>query len=44
MYAARPLDPAGLELAPGNRADLDITFGAEQAGREFVIVNAGLTP
>src|SRR6185295_3310523 len=26
MYAARPLDPSGFEIAPGNRLDLDITI------------------
>jgi len=26
MYTARPLDPAGFELAPGNRLDLDVTI------------------
>jgi FtsP/CotA-like multicopper oxidase with cupredoxin domain len=39
MYAARPLPPAGFELAPGNRLDLDVTIPADAAGRELVIVD-----
>lgn len=39
MYAARPLDPAGFEIAPGNRVDLDITFGPEQRGRRVEVMD-----
>ncbi len=39
MYAARPLVPSGLELAPGNRVDLGGSRGIQQAGREFAIIN-----
>jgi FtsP/CotA-like multicopper oxidase with cupredoxin domain len=35
MYAARPFDPAGFELAPGNRLDLDVTIPAERRGSRF---------
>jgi FtsP/CotA-like multicopper oxidase with cupredoxin domain len=37
MYAARPLDPAGFELAPGNRLDVDITIPAELRGKRLQI-------
>ena len=33
MYLREPLDPAGLEIAPGNRVDLDITFSAASSER-----------
>jgi FtsP/CotA-like multicopper oxidase with cupredoxin domain len=39
LYTARPLDPAGFELAPGNRMDLDITIPASAAGRQISIVD-----
>ncbi|WP_437934488.1 multicopper oxidase family protein [Sorangium sp. So ce341] len=39
LYTAKPLDPAGFELAPGNRIDLDITIPASAAGRQFSIVD-----
>ncbi|MEA2626993.1 MAG: hypothetical protein QOD06_3038, partial [Candidatus Binatota bacterium] len=38
-YTARPLAPAGFELAPGNRLDLDVTFGPEQRGRTIVVMD-----
>jgi FtsP/CotA-like multicopper oxidase with cupredoxin domain len=37
MYAARPLSANSLELAPGNRVDLDITIAAEQRGQRLPI-------
>ena len=39
LYAAHPLPPAGFELAPGNRLDLDITFSEAQRGQRFAIVD-----
>jgi len=39
LYAARPFDANGFELAPGNRLDLDVTFRSEDRGREFRIVD-----
>ena len=39
MYAARPLDASGFELAPGNRLDLDLTIPAEQRGRALTVMN-----
>jgi FtsP/CotA-like multicopper oxidase with cupredoxin domain len=39
MYAAHPLDPAGFELAPGNRLDLDITIPASARGRRYAVVD-----
>jgi FtsP/CotA-like multicopper oxidase with cupredoxin domain len=39
LYAARPFDPKGFEMSPGNRLDLDVTFRAEDRGREFRIVD-----
>lgn len=39
MTAARPLDPRGFELAPGNRLDLDVTIPPDAAGRQFRIVD-----
>ena len=32
LYTARPLDPSGLELAPGNRMDVDLTVPAAGPG------------
>ncbi len=37
MYASKPFSPAGFELAPGNRLDLDLTFPNAQAGQRFEI-------
>jgi len=37
MYAARPLHPAGFELAPGNRLDVDITVPAARRGQRLVV-------
>jgi FtsP/CotA-like multicopper oxidase with cupredoxin domain len=31
MYLREPIDPSGLELAPGNRVDIDITFNQNAA-------------
>jgi FtsP/CotA-like multicopper oxidase with cupredoxin domain len=39
MYAAEPLPIAGLELAPGNRIDLDIEIPSDAEGRRFTIVD-----
>ncbi len=39
LYAARPVDPAGFELAPGNRLDLDVTIPSDAAGRSWAIVD-----
>ncbi|WP_437966978.1 multicopper oxidase family protein [Sorangium sp. So ce260] len=39
LYTAKPLDPAGFELAPGNRIDLDITIPPSAAGRQFSVVD-----
>ena len=39
LFSAKPFDPKGFEIAPGNRVDLDVTFPAEQRGREFQIVD-----
>jgi FtsP/CotA-like multicopper oxidase with cupredoxin domain len=39
LYAAQPLDPAGFELAPGNRLDLDVTIPANGRGRRYAIVD-----
>lgn len=39
MYTARPLSPRGLELAPGNRADLDLTIPRDAAGTTIEIVD-----
>ena len=38
-YTARPLPPAGFELAPGNRLDLDVTIPASARGRRLAIVD-----
>ncbi len=39
LYAAHPLSPAGFELAPGNRLDLDITIPPDNAGKRFAILD-----
>jgi FtsP/CotA-like multicopper oxidase with cupredoxin domain len=39
LYTARPLTLDRLELAPGNRLDLDIRFTAAQRGKTFTIVD-----
>jgi FtsP/CotA-like multicopper oxidase with cupredoxin domain len=38
-YAAHPFSPAGFELAPGNRLDLDLTIPATARGRRIQIVD-----
>ncbi len=37
MYTSRPLDPAGFELAPGNRLDLDVTIPPSHRGERLVV-------
>jgi FtsP/CotA-like multicopper oxidase with cupredoxin domain len=37
LYAARPLDLSSLELAPGNRVDLDLTVPAAQANGPWLV-------
>ena len=39
MTTARPLDPAGFELAPGNRLDLDVTIPPARAGQQLRVVD-----
>jgi FtsP/CotA-like multicopper oxidase with cupredoxin domain len=39
MYTARPLEPSGFELAPGNRLDLDIVVNAEQRGQRLTVID-----
>ncbi len=39
MYSARPLPPAGFEIAPGNRLDLDVTIPRDAAGRRVQVVD-----
>ncbi|MEO6028276.1 MAG: multicopper oxidase domain-containing protein, partial [Candidatus Binatia bacterium] len=39
MTTARPLDPNGFELAPGNRLDLDITIAPDRAGQQVRVVD-----
>ena len=39
LYTPEPLVPAGFELAPGNRLDLDITIPKEAVGREIQVVD-----
>jgi len=39
MTTARPLDPDGFELAPGNRLDLDITIPPDRAGQHVRVVD-----
>ena len=33
MYLRAPIDPKGLEIAPGNRVDLDVTFSGASSDR-----------
>ncbi len=37
MYTSRPLTPAGFEISPGNRLDLDITFPVQMSDRGVTI-------
>lgn len=37
MSSAKPFDPNGFELAPGNRLDLDVTFPEASGGKQFVV-------
>jgi FtsP/CotA-like multicopper oxidase with cupredoxin domain len=39
MYTARPIDAHRLDLAPGNRLDLDVTFGPAWSGRTIEVVD-----
>ena len=39
LYTDRPLPAAGLEIAPGNRVDIDLHIPAEPAGRELEVVD-----
>lgn len=39
MYAAEPLPIGGLELAPGNRIDLDLVVPRDAAGKRFTVVD-----
>jgi len=39
MYAAEPRPMTGLELAPGNRVDLDVVIPRDATGRRFVIAD-----
>ncbi len=39
MYTPRPLDPAGFELAPGNRLDLDLQIPLDAAGALHTVVD-----
>ena len=39
LYAARPLDPAHVEIAPGNRIDLDVRIPADGAGRRLAVID-----
>lgn len=39
LYTAKPLAPAGFELAPGNRLDLDITIPQDADGKTFRILD-----
>jgi len=39
LYAAGPFDPRALEIAPGNRIDLDIVIPSTAAGKRFPIVD-----
>jgi FtsP/CotA-like multicopper oxidase with cupredoxin domain len=39
LYADRPLSTRGLEIAPGNRVDIDLAVPAALAGRELEIVD-----
>jgi len=37
MYASAPFTPSGLEISPGNRLDLDITFPPELKGQRITV-------
>src|SRR5262249_9062854 len=37
LYAARPVDPRGFELAPGNRVDLDLVFRDASSARYDIV-------
>lgn len=39
MYTPEPLSPAGFELSPGNRLDLDVRIPPDAGGRTFPIVD-----
>ncbi len=39
LYASRPFDLAGFEIAPGNRVDVDITIPSDAAGRRVSVVD-----
>jgi FtsP/CotA-like multicopper oxidase with cupredoxin domain len=39
MYAARPLDPAGFDVAPGNRLDVDITIPPSLRGQRLALTD-----
>ncbi|MGH7819609.1 MAG: multicopper oxidase family protein [Candidatus Binatia bacterium] len=39
LYTARPLDPAGIEVSPGARVDLDVRFRKSDRGRTFAIAD-----
>ena len=39
LYSAKPFDPKGFEIAPGNRVDLDVTIPADERGREIRILD-----
>jgi FtsP/CotA-like multicopper oxidase with cupredoxin domain len=39
MYAERPFDAAGFELAPGNRIDLDLTIPPELRGQSIAVTD-----
>jgi FtsP/CotA-like multicopper oxidase with cupredoxin domain len=43
LATARPLDPAGFELAPGNRLDLDVTIPHDRAGQQIRVVDRFVT-
>jgi FtsP/CotA-like multicopper oxidase with cupredoxin domain len=37
MYLREPINPSDLEIAPGNRVDLDVTFAASQSTRVPIV-------
>lgn len=39
LYASRPIDLAGFELAPGNRVDLDIVIPITAAGQRIAVTD-----
>jgi FtsP/CotA-like multicopper oxidase with cupredoxin domain len=39
LYAAKPFDPAGFELSPGNRVDLDIVIAPDATGQRVVVTD-----